>query len=70
MIRWSRMGDRDDINVGWKFVDDVAAGHCLDSGIARHVRTPEERGTLWESFGAGELVSAAEGGLYSPVDDR
>ena len=70
MIRWSRMGDRDDTNVGWKFVEDVAAGHCVDSGIARHVRTPVERGALWEAFGAGELLSAAEGKLDFPVDYR
>ena len=33
MIRCSRMGDRDDTNVGWKFVEDVAAGNCVDSGL-------------------------------------
>ena len=70
MIRCSRMGDRDDTNVGWKFVEDVAAGNCVDSGIARHVRNPEERGALWETLGAGELLSAAEGKLDFPVDDR
>ena len=71
MMYWARFGDRDEeVNVGWKFVEDVAAGHCVDSGIARHVRTPEERGALWEAFGAGELLSAAEGKLDFPVDDR
>ena len=71
MMYWARFGDRDEeVNVGWKFVEDVAAGHCVDSGIARHIRNADERGALWESFGAGDLVSAAEGKLGSPVDDR
>ena len=59
MIRWSRLGDRDDINVGWKFVEDVATCRCLDSGMARHVRTDDERKALWNTFDAGESLATS-----------
>lgn len=71
MMYWARFGDRDEeVNVGWKFVEDVAACRCLDSGMARHVRNDEERGALWKAFGSGDLVSAAEGELGFKIDEN